>query len=165
MVRKVFFSFHYKPDCVRASQVRNIGVIEGNPSATDNDWETITKGGDVAIQKWIDNQLSGRTCTVVLIGENTAKRKWIDYEIQKAWNDGLGVVGIHIHNLKNFSGEQSKKGSNPFSHFTMDRDKTSLSNIVKVYDPPYYDSKQVYKYISDNLDAWIEEAIKIRNNY
>ena len=46
MARKVFFSFHYQPDCVRASQVRNIGVIEGNPTATDNDWETITRGGD-----------------------------------------------------------------------------------------------------------------------
>lgn len=30
MARKVFFSFHYQPDNWRVSQVRNIGVIEGN---------------------------------------------------------------------------------------------------------------------------------------
>ena len=30
MARNCFYSFHYKPDNARASQVRNIGVIEGN---------------------------------------------------------------------------------------------------------------------------------------
>jgi hypothetical protein len=27
--RKVFYSFHYMPDAWRASQVRNMGVVEG----------------------------------------------------------------------------------------------------------------------------------------
>jgi hypothetical protein len=58
-------------------QVRNIGVIEGNNPVSDNDWETITNGGASKIQEWIDNQLKGRTCTVVLVGENTPGRKWL----------------------------------------------------------------------------------------
>ena len=61
-----------------------MGVGEGNKPATDNDWETITKGGDKAIQRWIDDQLDGKSCNVVLIGENTAGRKWIKYEIEAA---------------------------------------------------------------------------------
>lgn len=69
---KFFYSFHYQPDNWRASQVRNIGVIEGNQPASDHDWETVEHGGDVSIQRWIDNQLSGRTCTIVLIGAQTA---------------------------------------------------------------------------------------------
>ncbi len=36
MARKVFFSFHYKPDNGRASQVRNIGAIEGSQAVSDN---------------------------------------------------------------------------------------------------------------------------------
>ena len=72
MARKVFYSFHYNPDNWRASQVRNIGAIEGNQPAKDNDWETITKGGDKAIEKWIADQMSGRSCVVVLIGAGTA---------------------------------------------------------------------------------------------
>lgn len=165
MVRKAFYSFHYLPDNWRASQVRNIGAVEGNQPAKDNDWETVKKGGDAAIQKWIDNQLNGRSCTVVLIGTETAKRKWIDYEIQTSWNNKKGVVGINVHNLKNSDGRQSTKGVNPFAHFKMDKDNSSLSSIVKTYDPPYSDSKQVYEYISKNLSAWIEEAIAIRNAY
>jgi hypothetical protein len=94
MARKCFYSFHYKPDNARASQVRNIGVIEGNQPASDNDWESITKGGDDAIKRWIASQLKGKTCAVVLVGSGTANRKWINYEIVKAWDDGLGVVGI-----------------------------------------------------------------------
>jgi len=165
MARRIFFSFHYKPDNWRTSTVRNIGVIEGNKSASDNDWETVIKGGDKAIQKWIDDQLNGRSCTIVLIGSNTADRKWINYEIEKSWNDGKGLLGIHIHNLKDSDSRQSSQGNNPFTGFTMKRDEAKLSSIVKTYNPPYTDSKAVYKYISDNIESWIEEAIKIRDNY
>ena len=73
MARRVFYSFHYKPDNWRASQVRNMGVIEGNQAVADNDWETVTKGGDAAIKKWIDDQMVGRSCVVVLIGSAAAK--------------------------------------------------------------------------------------------
>ena len=85
MARKVFFSFHYTNDNWRASQVRNMGVVNGNAVAKDNDWETITKGGDKKLKEWIANQMIGRTCTIVLAGSQTANRKWINYEIEKSW--------------------------------------------------------------------------------
>jgi hypothetical protein len=53
MARKVFFSFYYVGDGWRASQVRNMGALEGNAPCSDNDWETVKKGGDKAIEKWI----------------------------------------------------------------------------------------------------------------
>ena len=73
MARRVFYSFHYTPDDWRATQVRNIGVIEGNRPATDNDWETVTKGGGKAIKNWIADQMYGRSCTVAPVGTNTAE--------------------------------------------------------------------------------------------
>lgn len=165
MARKTFFSFHYVADNWRASQVRNAGVVEGNSPVADNDWETITGKGDSAIQAWIDGQLSGKSCAIVLIGNGTAGRKWIKYEIEKAWNDGKGLVGVYVHNLKNVLGNQSTKGRNPFEDFTMKRDQAKLSTIVKAYDPPYTTSTYVYSHIKDNLGAWVEEAIKIRDAY
>ena len=163
MTRKAFYSFHFKLDNWRAAQVRNIGVIEGNKPASDNDWEDVKAGGDDAIQKWIDAQLKGTTVAIILIGENTAGRKWINYEIEKAWKEKKGVLGIHIHNLQNKDGEQSKKGSNPFSKFTVD--SVSMSEIVKTYDPPYSTSTYVYDYIKENLEDWIEQSIEIRGKY
>ena len=82
--------YNYNPDNWRASQVRNIGAIVGNRSASDNDWETIKKGGDSAIINWIVKQMNLRTCTIVLVGTKTYDQKWINYEIVKSWNDGKG---------------------------------------------------------------------------
>ncbi len=163
MARMAFYSFHYVPDNWRASQVRNMGVVDGNKPATDNDWEAIKKGGDAAIKKWIDGQLSGKSVAIVLIGSKTAGRKWIKYEIKKAWEDGKGLLGIYAHNLKDKDGNQSSKGGNPFSAYKVG-DK-NMSDIVKAYDPPYTTSKNVYDHIKNNLADWIEKAIEIRGNY
>jgi hypothetical protein len=163
MATKVFFSFHYKPDNWRASQVRNIGVIEGNRAASDNKWEEVTSGGDDAIKEWIDDNMSGRSCVIVLIGSATANRKWINYEIEKAWKDGRGVVGIYIHGLKNSNEEQGTKGNNPLDYIYYDNKK--LSSIAKAYDTPYSSSSYVYGHIEENIGNWIDEAISIRSNY
>ncbi|RQW62251.1 TIR domain-containing protein [Vibrio viridaestus] len=163
MARKAFYSFHYKNDNWRASTVRNIGSVEGNKPASDNDWEEVKKGGDSAIQKWIDGQMTGKSCVIVMVGENTAGRKWIKYEIKKAWESGKGVLGIQIHKLKNSSGEQGSEGRNPFDDFTIDGKK--LSSVVKLKKPSQSTSQGVYNYISENIADWIEEAIDIRNAY
>jgi hypothetical protein len=201
--RRVFYSFKYKQDVTRVAQIRNIGAIDANRPATDNGWETITKGSDPAIKRWIDAEMRDRTCCVVLIGATTANQKWINYEIDKAWKDGLGVVGVHIHNLKALQGgllaalggQQSSKGANPFTFVSIPLQKkavptvltglggrpaqrtgllgalapspqaTPLSSVVKVYDPPYTDSRMVYRNICAFLAVWIEEAIAIRKLY
>ncbi len=163
MARKVFTSFEYIPDNWRASQIRSIGKIEGNSIATANRWEEVTEGGDTAIKEWIDNNMYGKTCVIVFAGETTAGRKWINYEIKKAWEDRRGLFGIYIHNLKNSLGNKANKGRNPFEDFTVDGKK--LSSIVKCYNPPYAASVNVYDYIKENIVDWIEEGIEIRNNY
>ena len=93
-----------------------MGLVDGNRPATDNDWETVKRGGDAAIKKWIDGQLDGRSCAVVLIGAETAGRKWINYEIETSWNGGKGVLGIHVHNLKDSNSEAVEEGQQPFRH-------------------------------------------------
>ena len=164
MARKAFFSFHYKPDASRAAQVRNMGMIEGNTPVSDNDWETVTKGGDAAIKKWIADQMHGRSCTVALVGSNTAGRKWIKHEIVESWDDGMGVVGIHVHGLKDLGGKIATKGSNPFTSIPYGNSGKKLSSIVKCYNPAGSNSKERYDWIKKNLEAAVEEAIKIRKD-
>jgi hypothetical protein len=167
MARNVFFSFHYAEDCHRVSQIRNIGAIHGNPVARDNDWETITRGGDAAIEKWIGNQLVGTSCTVVLIGANTAGRKWITYEICQSWNRGNGVFGIYIHGLRSLNGYAAAPGANPFQSVTLHAGtpyERSLAAVAPVYNPWDADSKKVYANIQNGIEQWIEYAIQVRNN-
>lgn len=163
MARKVFYSFHYQPDCSRAAQVRNMGVVEGDAPATDNDWEAVKRRGDAAIERWIDGQLCGTSCAVVLIGSKTAGRKWINYEITKAWSARKGLVGVYIHGLQDLQGNKATEGQNPFSGFYVGGIR--LDSIINAYNPPYWESKLVYKDIKDNLARWIDEAIKIRDKY
>lgn len=160
--RQVFYSFHYENDVMRVAQIRNIGVIEGNPVASSNDWEKVKRKGDDAIKKWIDDNMKYRSCIVVLIGEETAKRKYVKYEIEKAWNSGKGVLGIYIHNIKCPRTGKSLKGQNPFDSFTLNGSKRKLSDVVKCYNP---NSSNAYKDIEENIDKWIEEAIRIRKSY
>ena len=162
MVRRVFYSFYYKHDAMRASQVRQIGTLEGNKPASDNDWEEVVGGGDEAIKRWIAAQIEGRSCTVVLVGEKTANRKWINYEIIKSWNAGMGVVGIRIHGLKDIGGSLASAGKNPFDYITFGNPKQKLSTVVKCYNPQGTNSKDRYKWIAKHLANAVEEAIKFR---
>ena len=163
--RQVFYSFHYKPDSWRVSQVRKIGTIGGNKPAHDNDWEKITGAGDKEIKKWINKQMNYRSCTIVLVGSGTAKRKWINYEIIQSWKEGKGVVGIYIHGLKNNYRKISAKGNNPFDYITYGKTGIKLSTIVKCYNPVGVNSKEKYDWISKSLSGVVEEAIEIRNKY
>ena len=162
MKRRIFYSFHYKLDNWRAGQIRNIGVIEGNEPATDNDWEEVKMGGDGAIKSWIANQMNGRSCTVVLVGANTAGRKWINHEITKSWNDSMGVVGIHIHGLEDTEGKVSIKGRNLFDIIGFRNSRKDLSSVVKCYTPVGRNGQERYDWISKHLFNVVEQAISIR---
>ena len=163
MIRKCFYSFHYKPDVTRVAKLRSIGMIEGNQPAQDNDWESVAQRGAGAIESWIAAQMTGRTCTIVFVGSNTANRPWINHEIIKSWEKGLGIVGIRIHGISDINGNTCSIGENPFNYISLGQSK--LSSIVKCYDPSGVDSKAKYATIASNLAAWIEEAIKIRNSF
>jgi len=160
MARRVFYSFDYAYDCWRVSQIKNIGAVEGQPLLSSNAWEEIKEGGDKAIEKWIDDNMAGKSCLVVLIGERTANRRWVKYEIKKAWRDGRGVMGVYIHGLKNAGGDQGKKGTNPFSGLSVDGEP--ISQFAVAHDTPYSSSTYVYDHIKENLSDWIEEAIALR---
>ena len=98
--RQVFQSFHFKNDVVRVSLIRSIGGLEDNKPVSANDWEEVKKKGDAGIKKWIDDNMNYRSCVIVMVGEETSKRKWVKHEIEKAWNEERGVLGVYIHNLK-----------------------------------------------------------------
>lgn len=156
--RQVFFSFEYNKDVWRASQVRNMGKVSDSSTFSDNDWEEVKSKSDSEIKEWIEQQMEMRSCIVVLIGKTTSSRKWVKYEIEKAYELNKGIVGIYVHNLKDQDGNQTEKGSNPFySVFTNGGER--LSKYITCFDSNYSSSKYVYDDISNNLENLIEDAI------
>ena len=77
----------------------------------------------------------------------------------------MGVVGIHIHGLKNLNGNISRRGPDPFSHIVYGTSGTMLFSIVKCYNPQGTNSKSRYAWIKHYLEAAVEEAIKIRKTH
>lgn len=158
MARKTFFSFHYKGDNWRAGVVRNSWVTQDREAAgffDSSEWEKVKKKTDAEIEKWIDGQLLGTSVTVVLVGQNTAGRKWINYEITSSYKKRNGLLGIYIHSLKNKDGYTDMKGKNPFDdwHITINGQKKYFSSMYPVYD---WVNDDGYHKMGD----WIEKAAK-----
>ena len=158
MARTTFFSFHYDNDIWRASQVRNSDVvddgIEESGFIDGASWESIKREGDDAVRDWINRQMKGCSVTVVLIGSDTYDRKWVNYEIEKSYREGMGLVGVRIHKIEDENGNRDQRGENPLSKYQDSNTGESLSSIFNTYD-----------WVSDtgreNLGDWVEEAAQI----
>lgn len=152
--RQVFHSFHYENDCFRVQLIQNIGVIDGNSPCATPEWEAVKRGGDAAIKRWIDTNMSYRSCVIVMVGGLTATRKWVHYEINKAIGDGRGLFGIYVHNLHCARQRgMSVKGLNPFDYH--ERGGHRLSDLVPCYDP----GVEAYDVIRAKMGTWVENAI------
>lgn len=116
MARRVFFSFHYERDVWRANVVRNSWVTQDRIAAGFFDaslWEEAKTKGDEAIRMLIDEALVGTSVTAVLIGAETAQRKYVRYEIDQSLDRGNGLFGLQIHLIKDQSGNTDSAGANP----------------------------------------------------
>ncbi len=147
MVHKVFFSFHYERDNWRAGQVRNSGITKSDVESAGFidavEWESIQREGDKAIESWIEKQMEGTAVTVVLIGAQTANRRWVLHEIKRSAEKGNGLLGIYIHNVKDMEGKKDSQGKNPFTE-------------CGIEDVPIYDWAEDNGY--ENFGKWVEAA-------
>lgn len=159
MARRAFFSFHYKNDVWRAMQIRNSWVTHDDKKAAGfvdaAAFEQVKKEGSSAVKRWIRDQLEGTSVTVVLIGSETSSREYIQYELEKSWEKGNGILGIYIHNQKDINGNTCNKGNNFFGPIF-----SSLYDSKKYF----YERFKTYDWVMDNgyqnLGKWIEEAAK-----
>jgi hypothetical protein len=115
MARYVFFSFAY--DDVRnfkVNVVRNSWLMNNaeNTFVDGSIWEKSKTKGENFLKKLIEDGLKNTSVTAVLIGEDTANRRWVNYEIVKSFERGNGILGIHINRIKGRTG-LTARGQNP----------------------------------------------------
>jgi len=156
MTRRVYFPFHYKPDISRANVVRNSWVTQEREAAGFIDaslWEDAKTQGEEAVKALIRGSLKNTSVTAVLIGEQTANRPAVHYEIQQSIDRGNGILGIRIDQIKDLRGDTSQPGPNPLDeHYVSDGAKlVPLSSVVPTYDWVADDGYQ-------NLGHWVEDA-------
>ncbi len=119
-------------------------------------WETARRRGDAAIKAMIDDGLRNTSVTCVLIGAETATRKWVKYEIEQSLERGNGLLGVYINGLRDRTGLTDPRGANPLDDmYTRNAAglTVSLSVLFSTYD---YTLNDGY----GNLGRWIEEAAR-----
>ena len=160
MTRRAFFSFHYQQDIWRVNQVRNSWIIQpGSQKAVWYDaslWEATKKKGVAALMNLIDDGLTNTSVTVVLIGSQTYQRRWVKYEIQESHRRKKGLLGIHIHSLKNEEGETDTKGQNPFDCVYVKGTNPEVCLSQFKYPVYWWGADDGY----NNICSWIEAAAK-----
>ena len=142
-MRKVYFSFHYERDIWRANQVRNSGVVTGSSAAGFEDgsiWEEAKTKGDRALKRLIIDGMEDTEVTVVLLGQETAGRKWVKFEIKESIERKNALVGVRIHRLKDQRGRKDTQGHVP---------KALTDRRVEIYD---------WEGQGTDLGEWVEEA-------
>ncbi|MDQ7760545.1 TIR domain-containing protein [Xanthomonas sontii] len=142
MARKVFFSFKYD-DVQRAMNVRNSNVITGALKSgfiDKADFEAVERSGDGAIKTWIDGQLVGTTVTVVLVGANTNKSRWVRYEIEQSIERKNGIITIDVSKIADLRG--------------------NTTNWCGMTIPGYTNYRWNRDEGRTNLGAWVERAAK-----
>jgi hypothetical protein len=98
MARRVYFAFDYR-DVFKVNQIRNAGQFLDRAVAGFTDasqWEKLRQMDDAIIRKAIDDALVGTTVTVACVGERTASRRWVKYELNASRNRGNGLLGVSL---------------------------------------------------------------------
>ena len=149
--RTIYFCFHYQRDIMRVQVVKNHHVTKGSYTAAgffDGSLdEKAKKEGDEVVKRLIDGGMKGSTVSCVLIGSETYTRRWVQYEILKSVEHGMGLFGIRIHQISDPSkaGNSSKgkdpAGANPFDCLGYGRKGDKLNPMVHYQtgwqDAPY----------------------------
>jgi hypothetical protein len=156
MARRVYFAFHYQSDIWRVNQVRNSWVTKDREVAGYYDaslWEEAKKESDLAIKRMINSGLENTSVTCVLIGSETYKRRWVQYEIIKSFDKGNSLFGVYIHSLKNQEQEVSTKGSDPFDDLGITLSSNGKEGYVKIWKNSTWSVFNDYPIVSCNYKA------------
>lgn len=117
MARRTFFSFHYVPDVQRAQIVKNSWVTRDREDAGFFDssaFEKAKRTNDDTLKTFLIDAMKGSSVVCTLVGTETAHRRWVRYEIQRAIWDKRGLLAVRIHTINHFSTGQATAGPNPF---------------------------------------------------
>lgn len=153
----VFYSFHYQRDSHRVQQILNMGALEGHSILNAQEWESVKRRGDSAIEKWIEEQMAYKSAVVVLVGAGTADRRWVKREIAYAWDNRKPLVGVRIHGLQGLNQRTDSRGPDPFSRVTL-RGGGTVADHVTLHDPGGVTSQDVYASIKRNIKTWADAA-------
>ena len=146
-MRHCFFIFDYDNDLARVRHIDSLNLaLATTPAGFDDDadWKAAVSKGDDAVKELIDNAILGTSATVVLIGEHTAERDYVDYAIEQSIKRQNGILGIFVHDIPDASGATAAKGRAPYE-----------AQAAETLEAHGYDT---HDWDEGKFAEWVEEA-------
>lgn len=116
MSPRVFLCFEYQGDFWRVQRLLDAEVfapLEVSGVFGPLDWNTARQAGDVAVRRLILDALEQTQVTLLLIGTNTATDTWVTFALKQSIARGNGLLGLHIHMLKDEFRIDAPRGRKP----------------------------------------------------
>jgi hypothetical protein len=105
--RRVFVSYHHGGDRIAYEKFVDLFAAEYEV-LRDNSVERIIDSdkADYVIRKIREDYITGSSCTIVLCGEETHQRKFVDWEIKATLDACHGLIGIGLPTaIQEFAGD------------------------------------------------------------
>lgn len=95
--RKIFVSYHHKGDQAYYDAFSK-AFHDTYEAITDNSLEREIDSDDVdyVMRRIRENHITGTSCTIVLIGAETALRKYVDWEIKATLDKNHALLGVYL---------------------------------------------------------------------
>ena len=101
--RRIFISYHHRGDQPYYDELSSL-FHDRYEAITDNSIERKIDSADFGyIMRCIrENHLKGSSCTVVLCGRETPRRRYVDWEIEASLGQGMGLVAVLLPTIESF---------------------------------------------------------------
>jgi MTH538 TIR-like domain (DUF1863) len=134
VARRTFFSFHYIADVQRAEIVKNSWVTQDRKDAgffNSSAFEKAERTNPDTLKTFLNREMEGASVVCVLVGKDTASRRWVSYEIQRGIWDQRGILAVRIHTISHFTKGTTIAGSNPLDLLGVhvEQSKLHLENL------------------------------------
>ena len=118
--------------------------------------------------------MTGCSVTVVLIGDNTYKSDWVNFEIKESIDNKMGLVGVYLHEFR-FGLLDTSSYTQPINPLYMHKMPLTLGGLAAAF-PSDQTAGERYKtytwkpaatnafmgaFNQNNLGDWVEEAYQI----
>lgn len=149
MARKTFFSFHYQPDVSRAWVVRNSWVTKGDRKDAgffdSSVFESKKRESVEVLKDFLRTAINGTSVTCVLYGTETARRRWVRYELVRSFIHGSGILAVDVHSILDLERKKAKPGSNPLDQLAF----KVVNDRIKFFEKNNVSGEAVWREYSD----------------
>lgn len=95
------FISHYHADDKHVQSLKSKLIDKGhnvrNFSVDSTNHKDGRRPSDAVIKRYLDIRIKASSTVICLLGPDTHKRPWVNYEIRKAYLEGKKIIGVYTH--------------------------------------------------------------------